>query len=166
MACSGLGPVRRDDHGHVRDHPHHRDVLDGLVRSAVLAHRDARVARHDLHVQVRIADGLPHLLPGPARGEHRKGARERQLAADGESRGRAHHVLLGNADIEEPVREHLGELRGLGRTRQVRVQHHHVVPFFPEVDQRIPVCISCRYLCHVILLYDRNCGLRDRGYSD
>src|SRR5208337_2318156 len=112
-----LGTVGRDDHGHIRYHAHHCDVLDGLVRSTVLSYGDPRMTRHDLNAQVRVADRLPHLLPGPSGGKNREGAYERQLARNCEPCGGAHHVLLGNTDIKKTVRERLGELRGLRRAR-------------------------------------------------
>jgi hypothetical protein len=47
---------------------------------------------------------LPDLVVHAARAEVGEGAREGDLAPDGEARGNAHHVGLGDAHLEEAFR--------------------------------------------------------------
>ena len=46
------------------------------MRSAVFTDRDARMRGADFDVEVRIADGIAHLLVRTTGGEHGKGARK------------------------------------------------------------------------------------------
>ena len=55
---AGLHVVRRGHDDHAGDRAHEREVLAALVSGAVLADGDAAVSRADLHVEVRIADGV------------------------------------------------------------------------------------------------------------
>ena len=58
---TGLHVVGRDNHRHAGDGAHEGDVLVALVRGAVLAHGNSGMSRADLHIEMRIADGIAHL---------------------------------------------------------------------------------------------------------
>ena len=59
----------------------------------------------DLDVLTGIRDRLTDLVVNTSGREIGEGARERDLAADCHARSEAHHVRLGNADLEKAVRE-------------------------------------------------------------
>ena len=82
----GLHRVARNDDGHVRDHAHDRDILDGLVRRAVGADGDAGVRAGDLDVGFVQRHRRADLLPRATRIEHRVTGDERNLAGARESR--------------------------------------------------------------------------------
>ncbi len=69
----GLVVVGRDDDLHLRHRPHQRDVLDHLVRGAVLAERDAAVRGADPDLELVVGDPEPDLVVGAAGGEDREG---------------------------------------------------------------------------------------------
>ena len=102
------------DHRHVGQHPHQSQVLAALVGGPVLAHAEAAVGAHYLHIQLGKDDGGADLLVAPAGGKHGKGAGKDLLAAGGKARGHAHHVLLGDAQVKKPVGKGLGEHTRLG----------------------------------------------------
>jgi hypothetical protein len=72
---------------------------------AVGADRDAAVRAADLHVEVGVGDGDADLVRGAARRERAVGREERDLAHRREPGGDAAHVLLGDADLDEALRE-------------------------------------------------------------
>ena len=111
---------------HAGDGAHQGDVLAALVGGAVLAHGDARVGAHNLHVEVGVAHGVAHLLKGAARGEHGEGRREGHLPAGGQAGGNANHVALGDAAVDKALRVFFLEDAGLGGLCQIRVQHNDV----------------------------------------
>ena len=108
---------------------HQRDVLDGLVASAVLAHAQAGVGEPEFHVAVGIADGIADLLKRTARAEQGEGAHKGNVTGVGKTRGRAHHVGLRDSHVEMTVRIHILEHTGLGGMGQVGVQHHYFIIF-------------------------------------
>ena len=79
----------------------------------------------DLHVQVGVAHGVANLVVGAARAEHGEGAGEGHVAGQGQARGHVHHVLLGDAAVEQAVAvARVGQLlsgRGAG---QVGIHRH------------------------------------------
>ena len=107
----------------------------------------------DLHVQVGIANGVSHLLKGPSRSEHGKGAGKGLEARSGEACGHAHHIGLGNAAVKVAVGESLLENPGLGGIGQVGVQDHNVVMLLAQFHQGLAVAVPCGdlfYVCHLI----------------
>lgn len=108
---------------------HQRDVLDGLVASAVLAHAQAGVGESELHVAVGIADGIADLLKRTSRAEQGEGAHKGNITGVGKTRGCAHHVGLRDSHVEMAVRIHVLKHTGLGGMGQVGVQHHYFIIF-------------------------------------
>ena len=140
---AGLHVVGGVDDHHVGDGAHQGDVLAHLMGGAVLPHRQARVAGNDLDVELRVGDGVADLVVGAAGGEHGKAGGEGGVAHAGQTRSHAHHVLLGNAAVEEPVGVLLPEQGSLGGGGQVRVQHHNVVmAFLGQLHQRAAVAVT------------------------
>ena len=102
LPCRGdLVAVRGADDGQVGDQPQRHDVLDRLVRGAVLADADGVVGPHEHGLGLRDgrqADRRAHVV-----GEHQEGAADGQHATvqRGADQGRAHGVL---ADAERDLR--------------------------------------------------------------
>ena len=97
------------DHDHLREGAHEGHVLHGLVRGTVLAEGDTRVGGGDLHIGLAVGDFLTDLVIDTAGHELREGADEGDLAGDGETGGGADHVGLGDAALDETLRELRGE---------------------------------------------------------
>ena len=92
----------------------------------------------DLHVEVRVADGVADLLEGAAGREHREGARKGHAARGGDAGGQAHHVGLGDARVKEAVGVGGLELAGLRGGREVRVKDDEVVVLGPNSTSASP----------------------------
>ena len=147
-AIGGIGATRRstglhvvggDDHRHAGDGAHEGDVLVALVRGAVLAHGNSGMSRADLHIEMRIADGIANLLVGAAGGEHGKGARKGNATGGGDTRGEAHHIALCDAGVIEAIGEGGLELGRLGRSREVGIEDQEVVVLCAKLDQGLAV---------------------------
>ena len=69
---AGLHIIGRAQNHHAGDCPHQGEVFAALVGSAVLADRKPAVGGGDLDIEVRVADGVAHLLPSAAGREHGK----------------------------------------------------------------------------------------------
>ena len=112
-ASTSLDVICGNDHRHTRNSAHERDVLAALMRSAVFTDRDARMRGADFDVEVRIADGIAHLLVRTTGGEHGKGARKGDVARGRNAGGKPHQVAFGNAGIVEALRVRSLKLTGL-----------------------------------------------------
>ena len=99
------GVVRRHEHAHVRKPAHERNVLEHLMAAAVGADGDAGVRGGDLHVEVAVAHGVADLVVGATRSEHGERAGVGDMAGGREAGGHIHHVLLGDAAVEQTVGE-------------------------------------------------------------
>lgn len=89
------------------------------MRSAVFTDRNARMRSADFDVEVRIADGITHLLVRTTGGEHGKGARKGDAARGRNAGGKPHQVALGNAGVVEALRVSGFKLTGLRGGGQV-----------------------------------------------
>ena len=148
---AGLGVVGGDDHGHAGDGAHEGDVLVALVGRAVLADRDAGVRGADVHIEVRVPDGVADLLERAAGGEHGERGAKDLLARGGNAGGDADHVCLGDAGVIEALGVGGLELAGLGGRGEVRVQDHEVVALGAERHKLLAVAGAGRDLldiCH------------------
>ena len=142
----GLDIIRRYHDHHARDGAHQRKVLVALVGCAVLADRDTAVGRSNLHIQLRIADGIPNLLIGSARRKHRKRARKRDAPGRGNAGCDTNHVLLGNAAVDVALRKCLAEHRGLCGTREIGIQYEEILMFFSKFREGSAVALAGRNL--------------------
>ena len=134
--------VRRTHDRHARDHAHERQILQALMRSTVLADRNACVRRADLHVEMRIADRVSDLLIGASGCKHRERARKRHLARQRKPRRDAHHIGLGDAAVDMALGESLFEEPRFRRCRQIRVEHDEIVAAFPELHESLPIAFA------------------------
>lgn len=130
--------VARVGYLHVGQAAHDRDVLDAVVRGTRPARGQAHVGARDLHVECRVADGDGDLVQRPSRGEDREGRGKRGEALQGEPRGDAEEILLGDAHLDESLGKGLHEQDRLGGRVEVGVQHDDVGPLATEIHERAP----------------------------
>ena len=135
---AGLDIVGRADDDHSGDGAHQGDILAALVGGAVLTDRQAGVGGGNLHVQVRVADGVANLLKAAARHEHGEAGNKGHIAHRGHTGGDAHHVLLGNAAVKVALGVSLAENLGLGGGGQVGVKNHQIVSALLPVISNMP----------------------------
>ena len=93
----------------------------------------------DFDVEVRIADGITHLLIRAAGGEHGKGARKGDVARGRNAGGEPHQVTLGNAGVVEALRVRSLKLAGLRGGGQVGVEDHKVIVLVGELDKCLAI---------------------------
>lgn len=105
----------------------------------------------DLHVQVRITNGVAHLLESPSGSKHGEGRSKGHQSGGGETRCHADHVGFRNAAVEVPFRESLLEGSSFGGTGQVGIQNHQIFMFRTQLGQCLAVAVTGRdflYICH------------------
>jgi hypothetical protein len=134
--------IGRDHDLHLRHRAHQREVLDHLVRGAVLAEGDAAVGGADPNLEPVVGDAEADLVVGARAGEDREGGGVRNLAGGGEAAGDRHHVRLGGPDVEEALGELLPELHRLGRDREVGVERDDLRVALPEGHERVAVGLA------------------------
>ena len=93
----------------------------------------------DFDVEVRIADGITHLLIRAAGGEHGKGARKGDVARGRNAGGEPHQVALGNAGVVEALRVRSLKLAGLRGGGQVGIENHKVVALIAQLDKCLAI---------------------------
>ena len=98
-----LGRRRRGEHRHARDGQGEGHVQDAVVAGPVVT-GDAGPVEHQDHRQPVQADVEIGLVEGAAE-EGRVDRHHRAQAGHGHAGGGGHRVLLGDADVEEPVGE-------------------------------------------------------------
>ena len=128
--CSCLNIIRRVQDNHSGNCAHQGHVLVTLMCCAVLPYRDTCMGSTDLNIQVRISDGVAHLLVSTACSEHGKCAGKRDFACGGHTCCNAHHIALRNTTVNMTLRKCFLECTGLCSTCQVSVQDYQVVIFF------------------------------------
>ena len=152
-----LVAVAGAEHLHAGNDAHERQILDALMRRAVLADGQAAVRADDLDVQVGIGDGIAHLLPCSAGGKDGEGVGEGLEAAGGKAGGDAGHVALGNAHIKEALGIFGRKALGHGCVGEVGVEHDQLGILLRQLDQRFAVGgaggnLSCHITCPPVLL--------------
>ena len=138
-ASASLDVIGGDDHRHARNRAHERDILAALMRSAVFTDRDARMRSANFDVEVRIADGVTHLLIRTTGGEHGKGARKGDATRGRNAGGKPHQVALGNAGIVEALRVRSLKLTGLRGGGQVGIENHKVIVLIAQLDKCLAI---------------------------
>ena len=101
-----------------------------------------------LHVEVRVADGIPDLVVAAANAKHGKRRRERDEPGKGEARRHANHVLLGDAHVDKAIGVCLLELVGCGRPGKVGVDRADVHALVSQLDERLAKGLACCPLSH------------------
>lgn len=109
------------------------------MRGAVFTDRDTRMRGADFDVEVRIADGITHLLVRAAGGEHGKGARKGNAARGRDAGSKTHQVALGDTGIVKALRMGGLKLTRLRSGGQVGVEHHKVIVLIAQLDKRLAI---------------------------
>ena len=125
----------RRHHRHARDHAQEGQVEGAVMRRAVVAD-EAGPVHGERHRQVLQPDVLDEHVEGALQ-EGRVEGDDRPHAADGEAGGEDGRVLLGDADVVEPVGE--APLEGLeaGPLRHGRGDRHDALVLLREPHERL-----------------------------
>ena len=89
----------------------------------------------DLHVGLAVRDGLAELVIDAAGHELGEGADERDLARDRQAGGRADHVGLGDAALDETVGEFRRESVHLQGALEIGGEGEHLRVFPPRFEE-------------------------------
>ena len=138
-----------DDH-HSWDHAHQGQIFQALMRCAVLAHRDSCMGGADLHIQMRISDGIAHLFIRAARRKHSEGRCKRDLAYRSQPGRDSHHIRFRDTAVDMAIRKCLLEGIRFGGIGQICVQNHQIGVLRPEFGKRLAVSFSCRDLLNIL----------------
>src|SRR6267154_148731 len=109
-----LGGVAWRDDSHVGQRAHHGDIFLCVMRAAERGVRHAAAYSDQLDGQVLVATIDPHHFKWPV--DRKRGNRvgERDTTEQCQPRGQAHHYLLSDADVYEPLREFFLKSSGTG----------------------------------------------------
>ena len=113
---------------------------------AVFTDRNAAVGSRNLHIELRVADGVSNLLIGSAGRKHRKRTCKRHAAGRSDAGCDTDHVLLRNAAVDVTLRKCLAEYRGLRGTCEVRIQNEEVLVLFTKLREGSAVALASRNL--------------------
>ncbi len=92
------------------------------------------MAGHDLGVAPGIAERQPRLFDG-AQAEDREGGDHGDQADRRQAARRRHHVLLGDAELDQALGMALAEMMHAGAAGDVGVQHHQLGKFVAQRRQ-------------------------------
>ena len=117
--------IGRRNHRHAGNGAEGGQVFQRLRRAAIGSDIQAGMAGDDLGVAPRIGERKPRLFDG-AQAEHGEGRDDGQQADRGQAAGRRHHVLLGDAELQEAFGMALAEMMHAGAARDIGVEHHEL----------------------------------------
>ena len=129
--------VGGSDDGQAGQRAHDRDVLGRVMRRAVEAEREPGVVADQAHGQPGKGDVGADLLAAQQRQEGRERRDVGQLAGRGDPGRRRDHVLLGDPELEEPLRVPLLEAEEAVRVLEVGGAGDDRVSLVAEVGQRV-----------------------------
>ena len=109
----------------------------------VFSYRDSGVGCTDFYVQMRVSDGVAHLLKRTACGKHCEGACERNDACGGKTGSDSHHITFCDTTVDVTVRICFFEHTGLGCCCKVSVEYDQIVMLCAKFNQCITVTFSC-----------------------
>ena len=103
--CLCFYTVARIDHYHARNGTHQCNILVTLMGCSVLSYGDSRMCRTDLYIQMRISDGVTHLLESTSCCKHCKRAHKRYFSTGRKSCCDSCHICFCNSTVDMPLRE-------------------------------------------------------------
>ena len=116
---------------------------------SVLPDRNTRVGRSDLHIQMRITNGVTHLLEITSRRKHGKGTDKRYLTAGRKSCRNACHITFRNTAVDMSVGECFLKDACLGSPCQVGVEHYQIRIFRTARSKCITITFTCSNLLNI-----------------
>ena len=115
----GLVRIGGHDDGQVRDGAQPGQVFDGVVGGAEFTLGHPRALPAENNTCLAVCDVRLDLLQSATREEGSRSADEGDHPAVGETGADPDEVLLGDPDVDQPVREFLPELRQIARAHRV-----------------------------------------------
>ena len=134
-----LDGVARHDDGHLGQGAHDGDVLQRQVGRTLLGGGGAGVVPDDLGVAPGVGHRDAHLVEAATGQEVAVRVGEGHPPHRGHAGRGADDVALGDAEVEEPVREPLAEAVGVVGLGAVAVEHEDVVVLGADVQQPLDV---------------------------
>src|SRR5690349_3522340 len=122
------------------------------MRSAIPSCGYAAMCSRDLHIQLWICDGIPHLIAGATSCENPEGRGKRDKPLQRETRGHRHHILLLYTAIEKTVRVHRLKIHSLRSFRNVCVEDDEVGHFSRQLQKRIYISLPRMLKFHIPIL--------------
>ena len=107
----------------------------------VFSYRDAGMGSTDLHIQMRITDGVTNLLEVPSCRKHCKGTDKRNLTAGSKSCRNTCHITLCDTAVYMAVRKSLLKHACLGSACKVCIQHYQI----REISTTLGKCITITF---------------------
>ena len=135
--------ICRVQNDHARDGSHQGDILVALMCCAVFSYGNSGMGSTDFYVQMRVSDGVAHLLKRTACGKHREGACERNDACGGKTGSDSHHITFCDTTVDVAVRICFFEHTGLGCCCKVSVEYDQIVMLCAKLNQCITIAFSC-----------------------
>ena len=122
--CPCLYIIGRIDHDHSRNGPHQSDILVTLMGCSVFPDGDSCMGSSDLHIQVRISNGVSDLLKGTSCRKHGKGTCKRHFSRCCQSGCHTDHIALCDSAVNEPFWIGFLEDSCLSRCCKVCIQYN------------------------------------------
>src|SRR5690348_15199908 len=97
--------VARRNHGYPGKRAHDRDILGRVMRHAKIAVGETAAAAYDIDIGTVVTSIIPDLLQAAKRREVPYRIREYLPAIQRKAGADTNHVLLGDSNIDKPVRE-------------------------------------------------------------
>ena len=113
------------DHGHAGNGAERGEIFERLRRAAVGTDVETGMAGDDLGVAPRIGERQARLFDG-AQAEDGEGRDDRDKTDRGQAAGRRHHVLFGDAELQQALGMALAEMMHAGAAGDVGVEHDDV----------------------------------------
>ena len=143
-SCLSLNIIGRNDHRHAGNRSHQCNVLITLMGCSVLSDGNTCMGSADLYIQMRITDGISHLLKVTSCRKHGKRTDKRNLTAGCKSRRDTGHITLCDTAVNMALRKCLLENTGFGCTCKVSIQYNQIGIFRTALGKCITITFSCR----------------------
>jgi hypothetical protein len=103
--CSGLHGICGNNDREARKSAEQGQVLNGVMRGAILANGDAPVGGHDLDVEFGLRQTQPQLIKATTGDEYGEAAHKDGLSRGSQTGSYADHVLFLQAAVNKAARE-------------------------------------------------------------
>ena len=141
-SCFCLDIITGVDNNHAGDHTHQGNIFVALMGCSVLSYRKTCMSGSNLHIQMRITDGVSHLLKGTACCKHGKRTHEGNFSCCGKTGCNACHITLCNTAVDVAIRKYFFKHTGFGGFSKVSIQNHEIFMLFSQFHQSVSVTLS------------------------